>query len=702
MVNATQASAGWAGGAARFLRRVWQDHQVFLAIAAIFALARALAALYLVPGGNVVNRAPDVWVYLDMLRLNYGGLAPYRDYWLEYPPILPWLLQAVGALSLKIPPWEIQAFVPNLILRLALAVFDVGNLALMYASARRVWGPANGLLTATVWALAFTPLVTFLGWYEPLALFFLLLAVYACVTDRALVAGLAMGIGFCVKVFPAILIPLAFLCLPTWRKRLLAIGATGAAILAVFVPLYLSSPAYVGAWFINLFGRGGWETIWALLDGYARYGVVASLTVRNDPASATATPVVSQWPGVWITLIMAIGYLGVATRRIDWARRETRVWFALFSLGVFMLVSKGYSPQWNTYLVALTILALPYRSGIPYVLALDGLMMLEFPVAFILYPGDTPVLVVVIVLRTVVTTLITLEAAARIWPSPTRLTAWVSRWAMPIAVTGLVVTGVVAAPEMWRRYYAARFDVEPLKPLIEQLAQDPQPPGVILTQPRMVERMAPFTGEDILNYLPNGQQTPWRDVASWMQTRLAKNDRFWFVYAADGNLPEEIVLHDQVADQIETWGCPVTRSWYGTIQAGLFVKRLGAAVRAAGGDFVGGAELREIALPAEGLADQRAICIELAWSTRAQLEHDYTVFVHLIDAQGQLVAQNDLAPAVGTTGWAVGEVVQTRHGLVLPAGTSAGQLTVAVGLYDPATGERLNTTTGSDAVRITP
>ncbi len=702
MAKSFSRSAGPASNGAGSLRVFWQDHKAFFALAAVFAMARLLAAFYLRPGGYIVDRSPDSWTYLDMLRLNYGGLAPYRDYWLEYPPILPWLLQVVGALALKIPAWDSQILVPNFLLRVALAVFDVGNLGLMYATARRVWGPTNGLLTAMAWALAFTPLVTYLGWYDPLALFFLLLAVYACVVDRATVAGLAMGIGFCVKVFPAVLIPLAVLSLPTWRRRLWAVGVAGAAVLAVFGPLWLSSPAYVSAWFINLFGRGGWETIWALLDGYAGYGVVAPLQVRNDPAAASAAEVASRWPGLWITLAMAIGYLTVATRRIDWSRLETRLWFALFSLGTFLLVSKGYSPQWNTYIVALTVLALPFRSGIPYILVLDLLLMLEFPVAIILYRDDAQVISAVIVLRTAVFALITLEAAARVWPRATRLTQEVSRWAMPVAVIGVASIGLFALPELWRRYYVARLDVEPLKPLVEQLAQDPQPPDLIITQPRMVERLEPFVEDGLIDYLPNGQQAPWRDVSQWMQTELARGDRFWLVFAADGNVPEEIALHEQVLAQIESWGCPATRTWYGSVQASLYVEQTGAAPAQAGGGFENGASLRSIVVPAQGLADGRSACITLTWSTTAPLDRDYTIFVHVLDARGQLVAQSDLAPDVGTSGWTVDEDVVTRHGLVISPVADASRLTLAVGLYDPVTGERLATSTGADAIRITP
>ena len=84
--------------------------------------------------------------------------------------------------------------------------------------------------------------------------------------------------------------------------------------------------------------------------------------------------------------------------------------------------------------------------------------------------------------------------------------------------------------------------------------------------------------------------------------------------------------------------------------------------------------------------------IPLLWRAEAETPTDYRVFVHLVDAAGNIVAQSDAAPAGWarpTTGWLPGEYVLDTHTLTLPATLPAGPLSLRVGLYDPDTGQRL-------------
>ena len=74
------------------------------------------------------------------------------------------------------------------------------------------------------------------------------------------------------------------------------------------------------------------------------------------------------------------------------------------------------------------------------------------------------------------------------------------------------------------------------------------------------------------------------------------------------------------------------------------------------------------------------------------METAYKVFVHLLDEAGQIVTQVDREPQAGeapTTGWVAGEVVADE--IQIPITESLIQVrSIAVGLYDPATGERLS------------
>jgi hypothetical protein len=68
------------------------------------------------------------------------------------------------------------------------------------------------------------------------------------------------------------------------------------------------------------------------------------------------------------------------------------------------------------------------------------------------------------------------------------------------------------------------------------------------------------------------------------------------------------------------------------------------------------------------------------------------VFVHAFDANGQLVCQHDSVPALWThpaSEWNVGEKVIDFHPLTVDAAQARGPITIQVGLYDAATGQRI-------------
>jgi 4-amino-4-deoxy-L-arabinose transferase-like glycosyltransferase len=84
--------------------------------------------------------------------------------------------------------------------------------------------------------------------------------------------------------------------------------------------------------------------------------------------------------------------------------------------------------------------------------------------------------------------------------------------------------------------------------------------------------------------------------------------------------------------------------------------------------------------------------LTLLWQALEEINADYKVFVHLVDLDGQLAAQRDSEPVGGsrpTSTWAAGEPVKDRVGLLLPADLTPGLYELVVGMYDPATLERL-------------
>jgi hypothetical protein len=84
--------------------------------------------------------------------------------------------------------------------------------------------------------------------------------------------------------------------------------------------------------------------------------------------------------------------------------------------------------------------------------------------------------------------------------------------------------------------------------------------------------------------------------------------------------------------------------------------------------------------------------VMLFWQSDGWATEDYHVFVHLQDAAGQMVVQDDSVPMQGarpTWDWRDREVLQDEHVLVIDASLPGGAYALSVGMYDPLTGVRL-------------
>lgn len=90
---------------------------------------------------------------------------------------------------------------------------------------------------------------------------------------------------------------------------------------------------------------------------------------------------------------------------------------------------------------------------------------------------------------------------------------------------------------------------------------------------------------------------------------------------------------------------------------------------------------------------QDEIAITLYWETMQALDQDYSVFVHAVDTEGIVQAQQDSHPGLGsypTSEWKRGQVIVDAHRLTIPPGAPApSTLRVEAGLYVAATRERL-------------
>ncbi len=100
--------------------------------------------------------------------------------------------------------------------------------------------------------------------------------------------------------------------------------------------------------------------------------------------------------------------------------------------------------------------------------------------------------------------------------------------------------------------------------------------------------------------------------------------------------------------------------------------------------------LLSYALSSQEITSGDVLQLQLNWQAERQPDADYTVFVQLLDERDQVVAQRDAPPGDRPTSeWQPGEEIIDKHGVLVPHGTAPGDYRLILGMYNPATGERL-------------
>ncbi len=109
-------------------------------------------------------------------------------------------------------------------------------------------------------------------------------------------------------------------------------------------------------------------------------------------------------------------------------------------------------------------------------------------------------------------------------------------------------------------------------------------------------------------------------------------------------------------------------------------------------DFAGGIELIGYDLTPGPYQRGQPIRFALYWRAMTPPSRSYTVFAHLVNDQGTLATSWDNPPCHGTCPtdtWRAGETVRDEYSLSLGRGCQAGKYQLEIGLYDPATLQRL-------------
>lgn len=121
-------------------------------------------------------------------------------------------------------------------------------------------------------------------------------------------------------------------------------------------------------------------------------------------------------------------------------------------------------------------------------------------------------------------------------------------------------------------------------------------------------------------------------------------------------------------------------------------------------DFPDVGRLVGATLPDESLTLNQPPRVTLIWQGGEVVsEVSYTVFVQLVDTDGNVIAQSDSLPVAGsrpTTGWRDGEYIVDEHTLTFNDRAHSGDARLIAGLYDAVTGQRAILSDGADYVMV--
>jgi len=246
-----------------------------------------------------------------------------------------------------------------------------------------------------------------------------------------------------------------------------------------------------------------------------------------------------------------------------------------------------------------------------------------------------------------------------------------------------------------KRYHLREgYDLEEYQKLGEEMtALVHQGDGVVLDPPAQVEVLGRFYTGGIAPY-PMARETPLdRDEASReLEGITSKHKRILAVFwDRSESGPDHFI-----EEWLNTRGYRARDDWYGTVQMVIYGSGAGLdqpeEERSLKADLGRGITLRGYRLWDKQVDPGDILRLTLEWQAREDVQDSYKVFVHLLDEEGNLVAQRDSQPAGGsspTATWLEGDEISDNYGVMIAANTDPGWYRLVVGMYEPDTGRRL-------------
>jgi hypothetical protein len=251
----------------------------------------------------------------------------------------------------------------------------------------------------------------------------------------------------------------------------------------------------------------------------------------------------------------------------------------------------------------------------------------------------------------------------------------------PVLVIGVIAALVlIVAARVLFPYPERQLASEPFRATIELLQEQPMSEvGLVCREVDVCTRISGYTPKLETYWLPS----PDGEQAELLGEFAAEHPLLWFVDRAQDGEGQDLSVERWLGGRYGK----VSQEWIDGARVARFVTSELPEPEHSEVLFGDQILLSGYAFNAEG----RYLNLLLVWENAERVDAAIKPFIHVLDSNGEIVAQNDLAP-VGdfspASDWPPGSVVRDLHGLVLPADAS-GEYQARIGWYDPDTGERL-------------
>jgi len=310
---------------------------------------------------------------IHFYRLAGMGL-PMIDYWVEFPPVFPYL----SMMMFSIAGGKEHSYDYLIVILMTLA--QAGSLAVLIQLVRRLhFDPLT--IQRITWVYFGTTLVLPYGWwyFDALGVLALLVGLLWLVEQKTARAGLAFSLGVLIKFFPLMVLPMIW----RWCSRRQAALVTGivlGVVGAVYAIFLISAPEMTMASLRSQGEKGSWETIWAMVDGNYSTGNFGPEEERYDPDTASLRRGNPPRLPAWLTLIPFAALGAWLFRRVHLTTVRGAIAFLGVTWCIFLMWSPGYSPQWVLYLLPLILVSLPVRTATLFTITLVIVNVLEWPI----------------------------------------------------------------------------------------------------------------------------------------------------------------------------------------------------------------------------------------------------------------------------------------------------------------------------------